>query len=154
MKRAPDHGLGLVLFADHPRAGIGRQSSINVWVRTPEWKHGHKVAEVDLELLLAYRLQQNWKGRVRILTAVASEEEKGPVMAELTRLVDLARIPRSDVYALVGDLGTCVGRGPQADVNLFGLPADIDFDWAQRMVQEARSTCIFVQGSGAESAVA
>jgi solute carrier family 12 (sodium/potassium/chloride transporter), member 2 len=154
MERASDHGLGLVLFADHPRAGIGRKSSINVWVRTPEWEHGHTVAEVDLELLLAYRLQQNWKGRVRILTAVDSEEEKGPVMAELTRLVDLARIPRSEVYALVGDLSTCVARGPQADVSLFGLPADIDFAWAQRMVLETRSTCIFVRGSGAESAVA
>ena len=154
MKRAPDHGLGIVLFADHPQAGIGRKSNINVWVRTPEWEHGHTVAELDLELLLAYRLQQNWKGRVRILTAVDSEEEKGTVMAELKRLVDLTRIPRSDVYALVGDLGSSVGRGPQADVNLFGLPADIDFAWARRMVLQSRSTCLCIQGSGAESAVA
>ncbi|MEX2527947.1 MAG: amino acid permease [Gemmatimonadota bacterium] len=154
MRRAPDHGLGVVLFADHPQAGIGRKSAINVWVRTPEWEHGHRVAEMDLELLLSYRLQQNWNGRVRLLTAVASEEERAPVTAELTRLVDLARIPQCEVYALVGDFGSAVGRGPQADVNLFGLPGDTDFEWTREMVRRTRSTCLFVQGSGAESAVA
>lgn len=154
MERAPDYGLGIALVADHPRVGIGRQSAINVWVRNPQWETGHEMAEIDLELLLAYKLQRNWNGRVRLLTAVDDEAGKAGAMEELGRLVDLARVPRCEVYAMVGRFGAAVVRAPQADVSLFGLPAEIDFGWARRMVQESRSSCLFVRGSGAESAVA
>ncbi|MEX2530966.1 MAG: amino acid permease [Gemmatimonadota bacterium] len=154
IERAPDYGLGIALFADHPRAGIGRQSAINVWVRNPQWETGHEIAEIDLELLLAYKLQRNWNGRVRLLTAVEDEEGKAVAMEELGRLVDLARVPRCEVYAMAGRFAASVGRAPQADVSLFGLPEEIDFEWARRMVQESRSSCLFMRGSGAESAVA
>ncbi len=154
MDRAPDYGLGVILHAAHPRAGIGRKSAINVWVRTPEWEHGHEVAEVDLQLLLAYKLQKNWNGRVRLLTVVESEEAKDAASAELARLVDLARVPHSEVYALVGDFQTAVGKAPQADVSLFGLSEAVDFEWTRRMVDETRSSCLFVRGTGAESALA
>ncbi len=45
-------------------------------------------------------------------------------------------------------------RAAEAREVMQRAPDDIDFEWAQRMVQDTRSTCIFVQGSGAESAVA
>jgi hypothetical protein len=48
--------------------------------------------------------------------------------------VDLARVPRSEVCATVGGFAASVARAPQADVSLFGLPTEIDFDWARRMV--------------------
>ena len=152
--RAPDYGLGIILFADHPRAGIGRRRTINVWVRNPDWESAHEVAEMDLALLLAYKLQQNWDGRIRLLTAVGSAEEKEEVTAELTRLVDLARIPRADVYAITAPFVEALERAPQADISLFGLPTQIDFDRTRRTVGQARSACLFVRGSGEESAVA
>lgn len=66
--RAPDYSLGTMLFVDHPQAGIGRRRVINVWVRNPDWESAHEVAELDLALLLAYKLQRNWDGRIRLLT--------------------------------------------------------------------------------------
>jgi solute carrier family 12 (sodium/potassium/chloride transporter), member 2 len=152
--RAPDYGLGIVLFADHPRAGIGRRRTINVWVRNPDWESAHELAEIDLSLLLAYKLQQNWGGRIRLLTAVASAEEKAGITAELNRLIDLARIPHAEVYAITAPFEEALERAPQADISLFGLPTEIDFGAAQGTVQLARSGCLFVRGSGDESAVA
>jgi solute carrier family 12 (sodium/potassium/chloride transporter), member 2 len=154
VERAPDHGLGIVLFADHPRAGLGRRRTINVWLRNPDWEAAHEVAEIDLALLLAYKLQQNWAGRIRLLTAVGSAEEKAEFTEELTSLVDLARIPRAEVYALSAEFDEAVRRAPQADISLFGLATDIDFGRAAEIRDAVRSACLFVRGSGEESAVA
>jgi len=152
--RAPDYDLGVVLFADHPRAGIGRRRTINVWLRNPDWESAHEVAELDLALLLAYKLQQNWAGRIRLLTAVESVEEKQEATANLTRLVDLARIPAAEVYAITAPLAQALDRAPQADLNIFGLPSEIDFDWVRTTMAAAGSACLFVRGSGEESAAA
>jgi solute carrier family 12 (sodium/potassium/chloride transporter), member 2 len=150
--RASDYGLGIVLFAEHPSAGTGRRRTINVWVRNPEWERAHEIAQIDLELLLAYKLQVNWEGRIRLLTAVAPEE-KAEMTAELTRLVDLARIPAAEVYAITAPFDEAVERAPQADLSLFGLPDPLDFGQARELVQRTHSTCLFVRGSGEESAV-
>jgi amino acid transporter len=152
--RAPDYDLGVILFADHPRSGIGRRRTINVWVRNPDWESVHEVAELDMALLLAYKLQSNWNGRIRLLTAVSSVEEKQEATTNLTRLVDLARIPAAEVYAITAPLTESLGRAPQADLSIFGLPQVLDFDQVRATVASAGSACLFVRGSGEESAVA
>jgi solute carrier family 12 (sodium/potassium/chloride transporter), member 2 len=152
--RAPDYDLGVVLFADHPRSGIGRRRTVNVWVRNPDWESSREVAELDMALLLAYKLQQNWNGRIRLLTAVSSPEEQQEAMTNLTRLVDLARIPAAEVDAITAPLSVALDTAPQADLSIFGLPTEIDFDWARATMVRARSACLFVRGSGQESAVA
>jgi solute carrier family 12 (sodium/potassium/chloride transporter), member 2 len=154
VSRAPDYDLGIILFAEHPRVGIGRRRAINVWVRNPDWESAHEIAEVDLAVLLAYKLQKNWGGRIRLLTAAGSAQEKMEVTAELNRLIDLVRIPRADVYAITAPFDQAIDRAPQADISIFGLPIEIDFDEANRTMTQTRSSCLFVRGSGQESAVA
>ena len=152
--RAPDHDLGIILFVDHPRAGIGRRRTINVWVRNPDWESAHEVAELDLALLLAYKLQQNWGGRIRLLTAVTNAEEKQVATTNLRRLVDLARIPAADVYAVTAGFEAAVAEAPQADLSIFGMHAEVDFEHARRTMERCGSACLFVRGSGEESAAA
>ena len=152
--RAPDYELGIVLFADHPRANLGRRHSINIWISTPDWESAHGVAEVDLALLLGYKLQQNWQGRMRLLTAVASEEEKPRAREQLTQLINLARLPNAETYAMAATFEDALRRAPTADINLFGLPTEIDFEDAQRTVTLVDTACLFVRGSGHESVVA
>lgn len=143
----------VVLFADHPRAGLGRRQLINAWLRNPSWETGHEVAELDLLLLVAYKLRRNWSGRIRLLTVVESMEEKPAAITELHRLVDLARLQHTDVYALAGEFETVIDRAPQADVSLFGLPPRIDFDWMRHVVERTSSASLFVRGSGEENAL-
>jgi solute carrier family 12 (sodium/potassium/chloride transporter), member 2 len=153
VERARDYGLGVILFADHPVAGLGRRHTINVWVRNASWERGHEVAELDLLLLLGYKLQQNWEGRVRLLTAVGSIDEKPAATAELHRLVDLARMQQTEVYAIADGFDHAIDRAPQADISLLGLPAHIDFDWMRRIVTRTSSAALFVRGSGDENAL-
>ncbi len=151
--RAQDFQLGSILFADHPVAGLGRRHTINVWVRNADWERGHAVAELDLLLLLAYKLQRNWNGRVRLLTVVETMEEKESATAELHRLIDLARMQATEPYAISGSFVEAVDRSPQADISLFGLPEHLDFDWMRTVVERTRSACLFVRGSGDENAL-
>jgi solute carrier family 12 (sodium/potassium/chloride transporter), member 2 len=153
IERARDYGLGSILFADHPRAGLGRRHMINVWVRNASWERGHEVAELDLLLLLGYKLQRNWNGRVRLLTVVPTIEEKPEATAELHRLIDLARLRETEPYAIAGTFEDALDRAPQTDLSLLGLPADIDFDWMRRVVDRTRSASLFVRGSGEENAL-
>ena len=104
-------------------------------------------------LLLAYKLQRNWEGRVRLLTVVESMDEKPAATAELHRLVDLARMQQTEVYAISGTFLEALDRAPQADVSLFGLPAEIDFDWMRNVVDRTSSAALFVRGSGEENAL-
>lgn len=153
LERASDYGLGTIVFADHPRAGLGRRQLINAWVRNPSWETGHEVAELDLLLLIAYKLRRNWDGRIRLLTVVESMDDKPAAVEELHRLVDLARLRETDVYALAGEFETVIDRAPQADVSLFGLPPTIDFEWMRRTVDRTSSASLFVRGSGEENAL-
>ncbi|MCA1784003.1 MAG: hypothetical protein LC679_18090 [Intrasporangiaceae bacterium] len=153
IERARDYGLGTILFTDHPRAGLGRRQMINVWLRNASWERGHEVAELDLLLLLGFKLQRNWDGRVRLLTVVPTIEEKPEATAELHRLIDLARLRETEPYAIAGNFEDALDRAPQTDVSLFGLPADIDFDWMRRVVDRTRSASLFVRGSGEENAL-
>ncbi|MCC5947288.1 MAG: hypothetical protein JJT89_02435 [Nitriliruptoraceae bacterium] len=153
IQRAKDHHLAAVLFADHPRAGLGRRHVINAWVRTPSWEQAHEIAELDLLLLLSYKLQRNWNGRVRLLTVVDSIDEKPAATSELHRLVDLARMQQTEVYAIPGGFRDALERAPQADINLLGLPADLDFAWMRDVVTLTRSASLFVRGSGEENAL-
>jgi solute carrier family 12 (sodium/potassium/chloride transporter), member 2 len=153
LERARDYDLGAIVFADHPRAGLGRRQWINVWVRNASWETGHAVAELDLLLLLAYKLQRNWEGRVRLLTVVESIDDKPTATAELLRLVDLARMQQTESYAISGSFFDSLDRAPQADVSLFGLPAEIDFDRMREVVDRTSSASLFVRGSGDENAL-
>lgn len=78
-----------------------------------------------MALLLAYKLQRNWDGRIRLLTAVTSAEEKQEATTNLTRLVDLARIPAAGVYAITAPLTESLAKAPQADLSIFGLPREL-----------------------------
>lgn len=67
--------------------------------------------------------------------------------------MDLARLQHTDVYALAGEFETAIDRAPQADLSLFGLPPQIDFDWMRRIVDRTSSASLFLRGSGEKNAL-
>lgn len=153
VRLAPAHGLGVVVFADHPRAMLGHRQWINLWLRNPDWELGHEVAEIDLAVLLAYKLRRSWGGRIRLMTACADEAEAERARVDLTRLMDLARIPDAEIHAIVGSLEEALKQAPQDDVSIFGLPEEPQQAWMRTTVDRTGSACLFVRGSGAENAL-
>ena len=148
--------VGTVLHVRHPTVGLGKRQWINVWVheRGPEWELTMDIGNLDLCLLTAYRIQQNWGGRLRVLTTVTEKEEVPKAEAFLEKLLDLSRMPGAETVVRHANFHEYVGQAPHADLSIFGMPAEPDLAFARRMVDETQSTCLLVRDSGRESALA
>lgn len=158
IQRAHDYELGILLFADHPKARLGRQRSINLWIRdqSPDWRLSMNLSNLDLAILTSIKIKHNWNNaHLNLITVVRDSDQMTNAEEYLSRIIELARIPGdSDVYVVNQDFLSYVREAPRADLNVFGLPSDPDFDFVRRMVEEARAACVFVRDSGQESALA
>ena len=154
--RVEESHLGVILFAEHQRARLGHRQKINVWVtdQSPDWDVAQKVSNIDLQLLLAYQIGQNWKGAIKILTAIGEKKYEESAEEYLEDLVAYARLPRAEVEVCAGNFKSCLENAPRADLNIFGLAENVDFDFFREMVETTKSTCIFVKDSGEEDVLA
>ncbi|MDX1661644.1 MAG: amino acid permease [Gemmatimonadota bacterium] len=153
---AEETGTGLLMIAAHPRAALGRRHDLNVWVRdqSPDWELAMDLGDLDLALLIAYKLAENWDGTIRLLTAVEEERHAADAREYLEDLLELARIPRAEVLVQTAGFDEALAAAPQADVSVFGLPDPPDLEFVRRMVDATASTCVFVRDSGGENVLA
>ncbi|MBT8401369.1 MAG: Na-K-Cl cotransporter, partial [Rhodothermia bacterium] len=156
VRQAKSLKLGTLLYAPHPVAGLGQRQSVNVWIRdrSPDWNLRWDIGNLDLPILIAYKLKRNWKAHLRILTVIEDEREEKNAREFMSRLMDLARLPETEVIVARGDFKEYLSAGPQADLNIFGLLTDPNFDFIREMVDRTRASCLFVRDSGQESALA
>jgi hypothetical protein len=151
---ASAYGLGVLLFADHPKAGLGLEGTINLWVRPAAtgWEEGIKQTNLDLALLVAYVLRKNWKAELNFITVVEADDA---VDAQRRRLIELMQLSR-----IRGTLQVVVGRFPEvveefpADLNVFGMQPELDFAACRTLMRSGRASAVFVKGSGTENALA
>ncbi len=155
-KNAMENDMGMVLLASHSLAGLGREQTINIWLRGqgPKWEIGLRLHNLDLSLLLAYQIAQNWQGNIQLTTVVSDENEKVAAENYLKQLIKLGRMPRNtqgNVY--VGELDDFLKKNAHADLQIFGLADRVSLEFIHKAVEETQSTCIFVHDSGHESAL-
>ena len=146
----------MIIFADHPEARLGRRQSINVWMRdqSPDWKIGMRLGNMDMSLLLGYILREAWDGDLRVVCVVEDEAERENARRFVERVTDLARIPKVEIVIRVGTLHEQVPRVPTADLDIFGLAGEPNFDFARHVLETTASSCLFVRDSGQENALA
>lgn len=152
-----DWQVGVMLFGRHPTASLGLEKSINLWVadKSPAWQITMELGNLDLCILVAYLLKRNWEADLNLITVVQDDGEMLNGRQFLSRLVELARLPRdSRLTVYRGDFADQLSRAPQADLNIFGMPDEVDFNLLRRMVSETRASCVFLRESGEESALA
>jgi solute carrier family 12 (sodium/potassium/chloride transporter), member 2 len=157
IERARENRLGVVLFAHHKSAGLGLEKSINLWIsdRSPEWQIQMNLGNLDVCILIAYLIQRNWSCEWRLVTAVRDPQQLEACRSFHNRLIELTRIPReTKQHIAAGEFPAGLSAAPQADLNIFGMPAALDFDQMRAMVEQARSSCVFLMASGEESALA
>ncbi len=157
LDHAARNEIGAILYAKHPQTSLGREQSINVWIRdqSPAWEVGLRLSNLDLSLLLAYQLARNWGGQINLITVVQNASEREHGREFMQQLVRLGRMPgNTQTIVEVGALDDYLPRAPQADLNIFGLQDQADLSFIRRMVKATDASCIFVQDSGYESALA
>ena len=150
--------MGVALFVQHETSGLGRRKRINLWIpdQGPDWTLEMEFKDLDLAILLAYRMLDSWTGaKLTVIAAVEKEADKDKATTFLARLTDLARLPADTAAHIAdGNFGRYASSAPEADLNVFPLPADLDADFLWSLRDATGSSCLFTQDSGDESALA
>jgi hypothetical protein len=148
--------IGVLLYSSHPTALLGRRNMINVWVsdRTNNWDIGWDIGNLDLSILIAYKLKKNWDARIRLIIVIKDEKEIENAQNFLNLLINLARLPETLTEVRVGNFKDMVANAPSADLNIFGMEENLRFEFVKEMTLSTNSSCLFVKDSGHESILA
>lgn len=148
--------IGVLLYSSHPTALLGRRNMINVWVsdRTNNWDMGWDIGNLDLSVLIAYKLKKNWEAKIRLIIVIKNEEERENAQKFLNLLINLARLPETLTEVRVGNFKDTVANAPSADLNIFGMDENLRFEFVKEMTLSTNSSCLFVKDSGHESILA
>ena len=157
MKESIRLEIGILLFNLHTTALLGERNTINVWVsdRKGNWTLGGlDIGNLDLSILVAYKLKMNWEARIRLITVVDDPAEEDNAKAFLKTLTQLARLPQTLTEVYLGRFDNFVTKAPAADINIFGMQDALPYDFIKDMSQKTNSSCLFVRDSGHESILA
>ena len=151
------YSMGILLLYNHPVNGMGREQMITVWVSNqgPEWKLDLGLSNLDLALLVAYQLSQNWNGKITLCMAVPEKGAQAQAEEYLKQLISLTRLPSTTgVQVFVHPFEQAIKRAPATDLNIFGLAHEPDLRFIRHLALEVDTSCVFVRDSGEESAMA
>ena len=145
--------LGVLIYAQHPDVGMRKRQMINVWIRNraPEWKISWDIGNLDLSILVAYKLKRNWGAKIRLVTVVENEEQKEQARNFMAELIDHARLPKTEIGVYIDNFNVLIKKAPEADLNIFGLDPKPNVEFMDRMVDETHTTCLFIRDSGLEN---
>jgi solute carrier family 12 sodium/potassium/chloride transporter 2 len=148
--------VGVMVYFQHPKSGLGQRQVINIWIRNraPYWKISWDIGNLDLSILVAYKLKKNWKARIRLVTVVDNKEQEMQAADFMAKLIDLARLPKTETLIQIGKFNEFILNAPDADLNIFGLVDEPDFEFMEQMVEKTQTTCLFIRDSGMENILA
>ncbi|RZV59988.1 MAG: amino acid permease, partial [Flavobacteriaceae bacterium] len=115
MKESIRLEIGILLFNLHTSALLGQRNTINVWVsnRKGNWQlEGWDIGNLDLSILVAYKLKMNWDARIRLITVVDNAEEEVNAKNFLKTLISLARLPQTMTEVYIGTFIEMVRKAP------------------------------------------
>ncbi|MGK5092598.1 amino acid permease [Deltaproteobacteria bacterium TL4] len=149
--------IGVVFYVSHPDVILGKEQSVNLWVRdqSPEWHLSFNLSNLDLSFLLSYQLTKNWKANLRILSVIQKDENLAIAQQFIKELMVIARMPKQHTIQVVhGQFFEFLTRAPRADLNILGMSSKVDRNLLLRIVTDLKSSCLFMLDSGNESALA
>ena len=142
---------------EHPKAGLGRRKRINLWIpdQAPQWDIQMKFPNLDLAILLAYRIQVNWRASLNLITLFEQPHMRAQAEDFTKRLVDSARLSTiADRHCIEGTFIQKLTDVPQADLNIFVLDLPLERQNLETICEITRTTCLFTHDGGEESALA
>jgi solute carrier family 12 (sodium/potassium/chloride transporter), member 2 len=69
IKEAKHQRIGIALLVQHENAALGRHQRINLWIPDmgPEWKLEMQFKDLDLAILMAYRMMDRWRAKLTVI---------------------------------------------------------------------------------------
>jgi hypothetical protein len=148
IKKAESEGLGIIVLKRHHEYGFCQEKIINLWIRKGS-------PNIDLAILMALQLKNNWDGDVRILQVVDEKGEVDDAKNYLDKLKKIMRLPSDmEVHISVGDFKAVLPQAPKADINIFGMPEEPDLALVRDVYALIQTSVLFLRDSKHESAFA
>lgn len=157
LSEAQKQRMGAAILVRHDISGLGQRRRINLWIpdQSPDWRLEMEFKDIDLSILLAYRMLDSWSGTLHVMTSINNKNEKKKAEQFLSRLIELARLPaKTEVYVVGEDFDALAEKAPKADLNIFSLGEQLDAEYFWRLRDATGATCLFTQDSGDESGLA
>ncbi|AFV22297.1 Na-K-Cl cotransporter [Methanolobus psychrophilus R15] len=156
IRKAAERRIGILLLAIHNDAAFGREESINLWIndRSPDWDISMDLGNMDLSILISYKLKRNWKASLKMISCVRDQRNAPKAKEYLENLAEIARIPNVITEVMSGDMESNLSRVSQASINIFSMEHEADFEFIRRAVEQTGSSCLFALDSGEENAFA
>ncbi|CAM2065907.1 AA-permease domain-containing protein [Sulfidibacter corallicola] len=154
---ARENEMGVMFLAFHPESGLGRERTVNLWVRdqSPDWHLGLKLSNLDYAVLMSYQLKVNWQAKARMLTVVKDPGHVEMADRFIRNLLEYARMPGDiEVLAKAGNFSDFLIEAPRADLNIMGLSDKVDKQAMENLVRATQGSCLFVLDSSYASALA
>ena len=103
---------------------------------------------IDLAILIALQLEKNWEAKIRLLQVAGREIERHQSHDYLTRLRKMTRIPNdAEIAVQVGDFNEVIKSAPDADINIFGMPENLDMAEKRRIAGTINTSVLFLRDS-------
>lgn len=148
MQQAAAEGLGLMALKIHPEHLFGDEKVVNLWIR-------RNSPNIHLAILTALQIQKNWEGQVRLVQAVADDDEAREARQYLEALKISLRFPReTGIEILKGDFWNILMTAPRADINIFGMAEQPDVAMIHKVYSMMGSSVFFLRDSAFENAAA
>jgi hypothetical protein len=156
MEESNNLELGVIIYAPHGKALLGQRQKINIWLddRNGNWDLDKGTGNINLSILVGYKLMLNWKAEIRLIQVIHNHENKQKAGKLLNELIDLARMPITDTMILEGQMLDLIPSASRADINIIPLELDLGYDVYQQVVGKARSSCLFIKDGGHENVLA
>jgi solute carrier family 12 (sodium/potassium/chloride transporter), member 2 len=153
--KSGENQMGVLLYAPHLAAGLGRRRKINLWIagQCMERLEGLNLPNCDLAILTAYKLAVNWEATIRILAPIRDLGRAEEIRENLADLVNQTRIPVREILVEERSFSEALTAAPPADLEIFSLPPDPDFDQIRETIAKTRTSCLFCRDSEQESAL-
>jgi amino acid transporter len=141
--------IGLLLYAEHAQAGLGRRQAINLHLRPPKtgWDAPQDLGPVDLAGLACYKLHENWQATFRLVAWVARDDDRDAAREYLRQLISLGRLEGAQPVVRVDPDGPHSDGVPPADLHC--MAADTcDLDAPRKLRDELQASCLIVPSAG------
>lgn len=148
LEEASKEGLGIIVSKYNHRIGFSQEKVINLWIR-------RQSPNINLAILIAFQLEKNWQGMVRLIQAVERDEDQEEAGAYLLKLKNLMRLPLDgEIKILVGSFMNSIKETPPADINIFGMGENLDINQIHEVANTIQTSILFLRDSKHESALA
>lgn len=148
IEKAALDGLGVIVLCLNAEIEFNQEKTINLWVR-------QKSPNMNLAVLIALQLMNNWEGHLRIVQVVDQEEGRAQSEEYFSKLKELMRLPQDvEFQILVGSFQNALKLAPTADINMFGMQEKPDVAMIRKVSLEINTSVLFLRDSSHVSALA